>query len=504
MELYRVLLVDDEEDIREGISRKMDWLGLGFSLVGEAANGQDALELAETLRPDVILTDIKMPFMDGLELCRILTDRLPASRFVVFSGFDAFEYAKQAIQMNVVEYILKPINADELSAVLRRLKEELDRERAERRNMELLRSRYTENLPILRELFYTNLLDGRIEPGTERDRAARLDIDLRGEEWAVGLAYIGSDNSRDALSTLSVQNLLEETLTADRCRLSLYNDWVALIVSLTEAFTIYDLIRSLDRACTLAASYLGLTLTVGVGAPCRELSGMARSSAEARTALEYRSMVGRGQVIYIGDLEPDGGPVLSFEEADERALTAAIKLGNEEEIRQAAAALAGKIRQANPAAGQYHLFLMELVTHLLKMTRRSGVGVEEVFGTDFSLPMQEPALPALAELEDCILGENSCEAAPEQQKEEAGGADTCGEKETAPETAPEAPEAAPAPAEEPEPEKEITFSKKVITERDIIEANRDGVKVIRITERNILTALAKDAASARNIRLVRE
>ena len=400
MELYRVLLVDDEEDIREGISRKMDWLGLGFSLVGEAANGQDALELAETLRPDVILTDIKMPFMDGLELCRILTDRLPASRFVVFSGFDAFEYAKQAIQMNVVEYILKPINADELSAVLRRLKEELDRERAERRNMELLRSRYTENLPILRELFYTNLLDGRIEPGTERDRAARLDIDLRGEEWAVGLAYIGSDNSRDALSTLSVQNLLEETLTADRCRLSLYNDWVALIVSLTETFTIYDLIRSLDRACTLAASYLGLTLTVGVGAPCRELSGMARSSAEARTALEYRSMVGRGQVIYIGDLEPDGGPVLSFEEADERALTAAIKLGNEEEIRQAAAALAGKIRQANPAAGQYHLFLMELVTHLLKMTRRSGVGVEEVFGTDFSLPMQEPELPTLAELED--------------------------------------------------------------------------------------------------------
>ena len=357
MELYRVLLVDDEEDIREGISRKMDWLGLGFSLVGEAANGQDALELAESLRPDVILTDIKMPFMDGLELCRILTDRLPAARFVVFSGFDAFEYAKQAIQMNVVEYILKPINADELSAVLRRLKDQLDRE-----------------------------------------RAARLDIDLQGEEWAVGLAYIGSDR-RDALSTLSIQNLLEETLTADRCKLSLYNDWVAVIVSLTESFTIYDLIRVLDRVCTLAASYLGLTLTVGVGAPCKELSGMARSAAEARTALEYRSMVGRGQVIYIGDLEPDGGQVLTFEEADERTLTAAVRLGSEQEVRDAAAALAGKIREANPSAGQYNLFLMELVTHLMKMTRRSGVGVEEVFGTGFSLPIQDSALPSLEELE---------------------------------------------------------------------------------------------------------
>ena len=399
MELYRVLLVDDEEDIREGISRKMDWLGLGFSLVGEAANGQDALELAESLRPDVILTDIKMPFMDGLELCRILTDRLPAARFVVFSGFDAFEYAKQAIQMNVVEYILKPINADELSAVLRRLKDQLDRERAERRNVELLRSRYTENLPVLRELFYANLLDGHIEPGTERERAARLDIDLQGEEWAVGLAYIGSDR-RDALSTLSVQKLLEESLTADRCRLSLYNDWVAVIVSLTESFTIYDLIRVLDRVCTLATSYLGLTLTVGVGAPCKELSGMARSAAEARTALEYRSMVGRGQVIYIGDLEPDGGQVLTFEEADERTLTAAVRLGSEQEVRDAAAALAGKIREANPSAGQYNLFLMELVTHLMKMTRRSGVGVEEVFGTGFSLPIQDSALPSLEELED--------------------------------------------------------------------------------------------------------
>ena len=142
------------------------------------------------------------------------------------------------------------------------------------------------------------------------------------------------------------------------------------------------------------------TLTVGVGAPCKELSGMARSAAEARTALEYRSMVGRGQVIYIGDLEPDGGQVLTFEEADERTLTAAVRLGSEQEVRDAAAALAGKIREANPSAGQYNLFLMELVTHLMKMTRRSGVGVEEVFGTGFSLPIQDSALPSLEELED--------------------------------------------------------------------------------------------------------
>ena len=392
MELYRVLLVDDEENIREGISRKMDWQGLGFSLAGEASNGRDALELAEEILPDVVLTDIKMPFMDGLELCGSLAELLPVSKFVIFSGFDDFEYAKQAIRRNVSEYILKPINADELSAVLRRLKAELDREREERRDTERLRIRYTENLPVLQELFYANLLSGRIELGKEQERAAQLDIDLSGGKWAAALAYIGG--SRDApLSTLSVQKLLEEALTEDRCKLFLYNDWIASIVSLTETFSVYDLIRALDRACALASAYLGLTLTVGVGTPCRELSGLPRSAAEARTALEYRSMVGRGQVIYIGDLEPDRSLLLSFDEADERALTAAIKLGNGREVRSAAATLAGKLRETKPSAGQYNLFLMELVTHLLKLTRRSGIGAEEVFGADFSLPPQMSELP---------------------------------------------------------------------------------------------------------------
>ena len=84
MERYRVLLVDDEEEIRAGISRKIDWDSLGFTLAGEADNGEEALELAELVRPDVVLTDIKMPFMDGLELCRRLKRVLPAAKTVSF------------------------------------------------------------------------------------------------------------------------------------------------------------------------------------------------------------------------------------------------------------------------------------------------------------------------------------------------------------------------------------------------------------------------------------
>ena len=207
MEEYRVLLADDEEEIRTGISLKIDWSALGFSLVGEAGNGEEALELAEQLRPDVVLTDIKMPFMDGLELCRRLRQSLPGARLVVFSGFDDFEYARQAVSMGVSEYILKPINAPELSQVLTRLREQLDRQRLERRDMETLRRRYEESLPVLRELFYTRLLGGQLPPEQIQDRAARYEIELRPGLWTAALVHADlpgeGEEDRDELLLLS-------------------------------------------------------------------------------------------------------------------------------------------------------------------------------------------------------------------------------------------------------------------------------------------------------------
>ena len=172
VECYRVLLVDDEEEIRAGISRKIDWDSLGFTLAGEADNGEEALELAELVRPDVVLTDIKMPFMDGLELCRRLKRVLPAAKTVVFSGFDDFEYARKAVGMGVSEYIMKPINAQEMSGVLLRLKDQLDQQQAERRGMESLRRRDEESLPGPRGLFFTRRLGGPGRAGPVGGRAA--------------------------------------------------------------------------------------------------------------------------------------------------------------------------------------------------------------------------------------------------------------------------------------------------------------------------------------------
>ena len=390
MDLYRVLLVDDEEDIRVGISRKMDWEGLGFTLVGEAENGREALELAEVLSPDVVLTDIKMPFLDGLELCRILSGRLPASRFVIFSGFDEFQYAKQAIQMNVFEYILKPISAEELSGVLRKLRETLDTERTQRQNTELLRRRYEESLPVLRELFCTQLLEGSIPPEEAVDRAARLELDLSGEAWVAALASIEGTTDRREMLALALRQLLEEGLQLPgcRCRAFLYGDGAAVLAAFQGTGSIYTFIEALERVCALTQSYLGQTLTIGVGTPCAEVGGLPQSAEGARSALAYRGLEGTGRVIYIGDLEPEAGISLSFDENDERELSAAVKLGGQQEVQEVVDRLTRRLRASGLGAGQWNLFFLELLTCLLRLARGAGLDLEEVFGPGFTGAVQ--------------------------------------------------------------------------------------------------------------------
>lgn len=139
MELYRIILVDDEEEVRKSIIRKIDWEAVGFSVVGDAENGEDALEKIEALEPDVVLTDIRMPYMDGLTLAERIRQKYPSMKIVIFSGFDDFEYAKKAIKLNVTEYILKPVNVEELTAILKRIRGNLDEEIELKRNVDRLR-----------------------------------------------------------------------------------------------------------------------------------------------------------------------------------------------------------------------------------------------------------------------------------------------------------------------------------------------------------------------------
>ena len=110
---YTVLVVDDEHDQRRALIEKVNWAAAGFEVIGEAENGVEALDIIETLEPDLILTDIRMPMISGLELAAKVREMRPATQIVILSGYDSFEYAQTAINYNIISYLLKPVSSSE-------------------------------------------------------------------------------------------------------------------------------------------------------------------------------------------------------------------------------------------------------------------------------------------------------------------------------------------------------------------------------------------------------
>lgn len=124
--MYTIVVADDEAEIRQALVRRVNWESVGFTVVGEAENGAEALELVESLEPDLLLTDICMPFISGIELARQVREVRPATQIAFLSGYDDFSYAQQAIQYNIISYLLKPISAQELTEELLKIKEKID------------------------------------------------------------------------------------------------------------------------------------------------------------------------------------------------------------------------------------------------------------------------------------------------------------------------------------------------------------------------------------------
>ena len=112
--MIKVFLVEDEYVIREGIKKNIDWQAHGYEFCGEAGDGELAFPMIQEIRPDIVITDIRMPFMDGLALSRLIKKEFPETEIIILSGYEEFEYAKEGIKIGVAQYLLKPINGDAL------------------------------------------------------------------------------------------------------------------------------------------------------------------------------------------------------------------------------------------------------------------------------------------------------------------------------------------------------------------------------------------------------
>lgn len=176
--LYKAFLVEDEIDTREGIRDNVNWQSTGFTLCGEAPDGEIALPLIEQTRPDVLITDIKMPFMDGLQLCKLVKQRLSGVRIIILSGHDEFHYAQEAVKLGVTEYLLKPIGVKDLHQALEKVAGQIHAEQEEKAHLEKMTQHAEENKVARQEKLLLDIITGKISATEAIEQSHQTGLDI--------------------------------------------------------------------------------------------------------------------------------------------------------------------------------------------------------------------------------------------------------------------------------------------------------------------------------------
>ncbi len=384
-ENYKILLVDDEEEVRTSIIKKIDWEKTGFTVIGDAENGKDALEKIELLEPDVVLTDIRMPYMGGLELAAELRRLRPSIKVVIFSGYDDFEYAKQAMQLNITEYILKPVNAKELTEILEKLRIHLNGEIERLRGEAVQKENLEKNLAILRENFLGNLVKGKLKKEQIFHDMREYGLPLsKSKCWAalkINLGAVGTGAAMGKggeLISVSVRNLLDSRLQEWGDFASFHRpSGLCAIVGMEKEEHLTELMALLNDVCRESRRILHQPLTIGIGGIVHQIEKVAYSYSGAREAVAYHGIV--GDLIYIHDVEPQRKPILWLDDKLETDLSYALRFGDEDTILSCVETIVQPMQVAGTQGAQ--AYLISILHVILQVVQKHELNEALVFGS---------------------------------------------------------------------------------------------------------------------------
>lgn len=389
MPQYTLLLVDDEEEVIQMIMQKLPWSELGFSVIGHANNGVKALEMIEAYQPDVVMSDIRMPYMDGLELCSHIKQDYPSTHVLLFTGFDEFEYAREAIHLEIDEYVLKPLNASELSNVFAKLKEKMDQEIDEKKSLEVLQAYYMNALPLLQANFYSTLIEGRIHEDELFKYMDNYQISFEGPLFCCLVVHTSSNQvpkDMDArFLTLSVDKQVRERLTGKwKAKCFTYLDNTVVIAQLSAEDELLDLTDECDRFCKYLHRVIGAAVTIGVGQICHTVLDLPQSYDSAKEAVSYRVLYGGERAINLGEIIPQKRENIVDSSDELSKILKMISLGSNEMILDAVEEYVDKIYISSNSLQEHQVAVMELVSALYHFTLNNdiklGEGTPEIVG----------------------------------------------------------------------------------------------------------------------------
>lgn len=307
MNEIKVFLVEDEMVIRRGIKNSIDWEKEGYIFCGEASDGELAYPMIIKEKPDILITDIRMPFMDGLELCKLVKKELPNIKILILSGYDEFDYAKEAIRLGVTEYLLKPISSGKLLEALNGVSESIRREKEDKDLVRKYMEEMRENTEHEKQKFFEQMIAGNLSMADALETGKKYEMNLSAGMYNLLLFRftLGEENRKSGEllgeAEYAIKKLTERLEYVFEFQRGV-EGWAFLLMADNEeqmSERVKELSKDLEE---IMKNYSTIAYFGGIGQPVARLRELEESFREAERALAARFTMELNRIISVEDI----------------------------------------------------------------------------------------------------------------------------------------------------------------------------------------------------------
>lgn len=313
--MISVVIIEDEYLIRERIKKCIDWTALGFEIIGEACNGDEAMNLVEKLLPDIAIVDINMPFMNGLEFSKAVNDKKMGIKIVILTGYSNFDYAREALKAGAVDYLLKPVDEIEITRIMTVLKSKIELEKSLADNFEKLKIKSQIENNAEKDKFMQSVFDIEFTKTNGVDTAKFKTYFPELDEKHLLVVIIGIDNISGIITEkndydvwmFAVKNIIEEYFgqTENCCVTYDFKGRIAIVLNIgfdKDIKSMESFISICRNAQNSIIRFLGFSVSIGIGGEYNLYENICFSYKEAVSALKNKIILGNNSIIEFSSL----------------------------------------------------------------------------------------------------------------------------------------------------------------------------------------------------------
>lgn len=383
--MYKIIFADDEALVRNSIQKLIDWDNLGFELLYCCENGHELLEMVDKLNPDVVITDINMPFISGIDVAKEIRSNYPNIKIVFLTGYNDFEYAQVAVELKIMKYILKPVTAMNISQTLSELKIALDNECLKYKQVAKIENFYEENKNTVENIFLENLILSKMSESEITKKTNDFDIQwLKGQNFII--CALAEDGNKDkdewegvssSQTAYAIYNIAKEMVEESRLGSAILSDnRIVLFFSNFVPDYSYETFEKhvyfkINEIRSTVKQYLNFTISAGVGRTYNRTSNIYNSHDEAIYALSYRQILGQDKSIYFDDVENSNHNSIFSDKQNDFEFINAIRYSDKPSIVSIVDHILLPFGKNHDES--YRIYIVDLLISLIKESEKIGI-----------------------------------------------------------------------------------------------------------------------------------